>query len=891
MNKKLLSFLTALVLILSSVHMWALATDETVQTGFHFSELGSEYDLLKALGIITDPNGDKLGAEVTRGEFASLAVRSFNLKNLSGASLKFIDVPANHPYYNEIGALVQMGILKGTSDTTFAPDEKITVAQVACAALRMINMGWATENASMQQIVSTAAAKGLLDGLGGGDYYKPAYRADVYIILFNTIQTSMYVNTSYGEEPDYTLQKDTTILSEYWKLKKAQGLVTADYYTAIDGNRTDKEDKIIVGGVEFTTDTDTTVNKVGRQVEIFYREDGKDKTIVFASSPDSKVVVLDAKDITFDYLGGKYTIDSGNKEIDFKIGDSYYLSYNGDPIIGSNRELMSPRFGSVTLIDNGTGIYNVVMVEEYYTLIVDYYDSYTTKIFDIKDSARNIVLDDYQNVQINVEPEKLSKNSVLNIYKTPSKEFLKIEVSDAVYAGKVVEMSVNSGIITVSTQDKDIEISGDTRFDTSILEPGTFYTFYFDSLGNAVYATAGTSRFGVILTYSQSGKIGARDSYILFKDGTKGIYELASNIKVRTENGTSTISSKDIESAVARHTMALFEVNNKGQIKEITLPMVLDTLEEYNNPPTYPFYKVDYFLKEWPLDIDGSTQYRREITGFGNWLILDKATVMQVPVSPGNSYTDENTTAYGIAKFQDDYDIVVNKNPTSVKADGEIEIFQFPTDGLTPSILLIHGGPSNDDIPLSTDSLPHIITKITKGYDEITGQEATKLELMNSSGKTVSAFVKEERIISRDYLSTVKFRGSLPQIATDKNTLAVGDVIQIAQRTGDGKIGKIALIYDKENDLLAYPLTGYDTIYRMVSGEVISSTDTFMAFTNSQGRIERTTIGSASVIVINKLPNGKQEFTFGSRADIMPGSKIAMYCRYLNNRLIFVYKD
>ena len=320
MNKKLLSFITSLILIVSSVHMSAFASEEPVKDSFQYSELGSEYDLLKELGIITASNGENLGAKVTRGEFASLAVRSFNLKNLSGSKLNFSDVPSDHPYYSEIGALVQMGILKGTSDTTFAPDEEITVAQVACAALRMINMGWATQNASMQQIVSVAASKGLLDGLGGGDYYKPAYRADVYIILFNTIQTSMYVNTSYGEEPDYTLQKDTTILSEYWKLKKAQGLVTADYYTAIDGSRTTKENKLIVGDVEFTTDTDTTVNKVGRQVEIFYREDGKEKIVVFASALDGKVVVLDASDVTFDYLGGKYTIDSGNKELDFASG-------------------------------------------------------------------------------------------------------------------------------------------------------------------------------------------------------------------------------------------------------------------------------------------------------------------------------------------------------------------------------------------------------------------------------------------------------------------------------------------------------------------------------------------------------------------------------------------
>ncbi len=891
MNKKILSLILALILLLSSVPVASFASDDTMHNSFQFSELGNEYNLLKELGIISVSDSESMEAEVSRGEFSSMAIRSLNIKNPSGANLYFTDVPITHTYYNEIAALVQMGILKGTSASEFSPDDKISLGQVACAALRMINMSWATENASANEIMSTAALKGLFDGLSSYDYYTPAHRADVYIILFNTIQTSIYVNTSFGEDPNYSLEEDTTILSEYWHLKKAQGLVTADFHTAIDGKRTTEESSLVVGGQKFLTDTDTTLNKVGKIIEIFYREDGNRNIIVYAYAPDSKVVVLNAEDMSFDYLGGKYSIYENNKEIEFKIGDSYYLSYNGDPIIGSDRDLMDPEFGSVTLIDNGTGIYNVIMVEEYYTMVLDYYDPYTSGLFDIKDPSRNITIDDYENVQIDVEPEKLSKYNILNVYKTPSKEYLKISVSDSITTGKVLSMSTSGNVTAVSTADKEIEITGDIRLDTSILELGMFYTFYFDSFGNAVYATSGSSRFGVILTYSDSVGLGARNCYILFKDGSKGIYELASSIKVRTENGYETVSDMNIEQKVPKHTMAMYEVNSKGQIREITLPMVLETLDEYNNPPSYPFFKVDYFIKEWPTDIGGSTQYRREITGFGNWLILDKATVMQIPVTPGSNYNDENTTAYGISEFQDDYTVVINKNPTGVKTDGEIEIYQFPADGLTPSLLLIHGGPSNDDIPLNTDSLPHIITKISKGYDEITETEGTKLELMNSSGKIIEAFVKEERIINRDYLSTVKFRSSLPQILASKQTLAVGDVIQIAQRTGDGKIGKIALIYDNENDLLAYStLTAYDTIYRMVSGNVISSTDTFMSFTTPEGRIERTTIGSASVIVISKLRDGKYDIKYGSRSDIMPNDKIAMYCRYLNNRLIFVYK-
>lgn len=68
---------------------------------------------------------------ITRGQAAVMLARAENLPIGSYAAPRFTDVPANHPYRQEIAAVVGEGIFTGVTATTFEPNANLTRAQMA----------------------------------------------------------------------------------------------------------------------------------------------------------------------------------------------------------------------------------------------------------------------------------------------------------------------------------------------------------------------------------------------------------------------------------------------------------------------------------------------------------------------------------------------------------------------------------------------------------------------------------------------------------------------------------------------------------------------------------------------------------------------------------------
>lgn len=87
---------------------------------------------------------------VTRGQMAVFVMRALSSKNAwgsrapyrSAAAPYFIDVPPEHPFYDAIQKLKELGITSGCQQTAFCPDATVTRAQVAVFLVRGLFTLW-----------------------------------------------------------------------------------------------------------------------------------------------------------------------------------------------------------------------------------------------------------------------------------------------------------------------------------------------------------------------------------------------------------------------------------------------------------------------------------------------------------------------------------------------------------------------------------------------------------------------------------------------------------------------------------------------------------------------------------------------------------------------------
>ncbi|WP_079914297.1 S-layer homology domain-containing protein [Paenibacillus sp. 32352] len=77
---------------------------------------------------------------MTRAELAKIIVLSLGLKENPDKAAAFTDVDKNSWYRGFVGALVESGITQGTSDTTFAPDAKVTREELVVFFIRAMKL-------------------------------------------------------------------------------------------------------------------------------------------------------------------------------------------------------------------------------------------------------------------------------------------------------------------------------------------------------------------------------------------------------------------------------------------------------------------------------------------------------------------------------------------------------------------------------------------------------------------------------------------------------------------------------------------------------------------------------------------------------------------------------
>jgi len=109
----------------------------------------------------------------------------------------FSDIPSAAWYANEVKNTYELGLMQGTSDTIFAPEDNVTLAQAITVASRVcaIYNGEeipASEGAWYKMYVDYAVSKGFYTEKEGEDYNRPATRIEVASVFADALPDSYF---------------------------------------------------------------------------------------------------------------------------------------------------------------------------------------------------------------------------------------------------------------------------------------------------------------------------------------------------------------------------------------------------------------------------------------------------------------------------------------------------------------------------------------------------------------------------------------------------------------------------------------------------------------------------------------------------------------------------
>lgn len=618
-----------------------------------------DYSYEKSLIDIISGNFSFSSEEVIRSDFLSLlmSLTGADYKGATGESL-YSDVDANSELSGILLAAQQRKIL--SKGAKFYPNEPVTYAQAVKMAVVLAGYYELAEakGGYPTGYLTQASSVNLLKNIQIPSNEAPISMADTYILLYNTVNAEMMVQTSYGEETGYKVVDGVTILSEYHNIYEFEGIVTADSRTSLySTEKAVAEGRIEVGGEFFFTDIKDDI--LGYNLSLYYRDDDGEKKIVLAKPEDNSELLVVSKDFSR-ITGNTYEYLVDDKERTVRLSPEVNLIKNFSAYFpDSMTAFFSEPNGIYTFVDNNNdNVYDVVKAKIYtyvHVLAVDYLNGF---IYDKNDSANLINLSGDCKYDIYVEYfdgihsatlEEIETETLLACLQTPDKGYSEITVLG----------NISSGTVD-SVDDEGITING-TRYLRNVyldkyfnIEAGDMGTFFFGIDDTVVSFTENASgaKYGWVVGYTKTE--GINESYkmkIFTQDDVMLVANIAEKLDVdgnrmTVENAHNTLSK--ITSKADEQRLIRFMVNKNSEISMIdtteSVTKLKDAFDRSNDLNTLKLFYHNVIL-----------QYKRSVNNFGRKIKMNGTTaIFAIPSGADAQSVDENYAILPLTHFIDD---------------------------------------------------------------------------------------------------------------------------------------------------------------------------------------------------------------------------------------------
>jgi len=458
--KKLILCLLIATLLSSSISISTFALDEQIST------YDAGIELLKAIGVITNTDLELDPEEaVTKAEYAMLMVRLRGWEKLAyeqTQSRYFYDVDPEYYEARYVNLAAAMGLIEAERNSYFAPKQAITLNDAAKMLVTVL--GYAPmakgKGGAYKDYVAIATKEKLLTGVTskGGKLT----RGGVYRMLVNSLNVDVMVSTSYSKHIGYDIIEGNTLLSEYHKVYKDEGIITANGISALTKEgQLPAKNAVVINGKSYYTDNSAYHELLGYKVEYYYKADDNGfENIVFAFPKGNTTLTVKAADIVdFSNFNYKYLVN--NKTNTANTRGAYFI-YNGKAMHSGSNDYC-PKVGHIELIDNDNNkVYDVVKIfsyEEHKVSTVNLNDSviktYENKRLDIEDEVQIL----FYPFDREVELKDIKADSIISVGKDSDGEITRIVMNQMHVIGEVTQMEKDDALWQITIDDVTYPVS------------------------------------------------------------------------------------------------------------------------------------------------------------------------------------------------------------------------------------------------------------------------------------------------------------------------------------------------------------------------------------------------------------------------------------------------
>ncbi len=764
--KKVLAFVMVFTMVLSvAVSAGVLYPD--VEDNASYAEAVAT---LKALDIM---EGDDKGnfnpeASIIRAETAAVVARMRALSKAAAGKTNFTDVAADHWASGYINLAEQTGIINGYGDGNFGPSDPVTYEQVIKMIVAALGYGPKAEGEGgyPSGYMTIASQKDILKGVSVAPG-EAAPRSAVARLIFNALEVPTMEQDGYKPgEPSYK-ETTKTLLYDYLKVDKYEGVVSDTYATKVS-DADDDEIKIALTSVNGNTegidasaslaegDTDAT-GFLGMAVSAFAKEDevtGKPTLLGIAAKTNKNEVLTISYD---EIVAGSWNDATGSGE-SLVLANFKYSKDNGDDLkvevdvaghefknsgasVNSLKTFVtgSNTNGVLTLIDNDADdVYEYSFVTQYAgsdNYVIGEINASAKTLKDKKGNAIRLYLNNeaYRTVfyldGAQIAFEDLKVDDLLTVAKNG-------KLYTAYVSRNVIEGSVGS----VSVESDPYYTIGAARYHkdaTADIENGATGKFYVNFAGRIAYAeaTAAAGNYGFLYNayLGAEGFTKAATLEFLAIDGTWQTVALAETVDFYV-NGVEQ-ADDDAADGLEKDDDSLFFGGDynalTGQFETIT-----QCAFEYQTKKDGTINKIWIATEandEFSLDASESgAEFRKDMNKLGDIWFTDETPVFSVPAGTGY-IADTDVTE--ICKKEE---IVITKAGSLFADLTDYTVDAFDVENTYPAVAVAYGA----EAAIHNGTSVLIVTSIASVRSE-EGQTLTKI-YGYQNGEEVEALIAED---------------------------------------------------------------------------------------------------------------------------------------------------